>query len=83
MISRLWNAVTTSLASGDVESATEAKSSLEQTQREGERARAAAGQTFPWRFFKKEGDASWVFKDLDGKLSMANPSFKRNLVAQD
>ena len=75
--------MSTSLASGNVESATEAKSRLEQAQREGERSRAQNGQSFPWRFFQKEGEATWVHKDLDDKLSKANPSFRRNLAAQD
>ena len=72
--------MTASLASGDVESATEAKSRLEEAQRAGERARAATGVSFPWRFFRKEtGDADvWVFKDLDEKLAKANPSYRRN-----
>ena len=73
--------MTSSLASGDVESATVAKSRLEQAQREGERARAASGQHFPWRYFRKEGESTWVFKDLDEKLTKANPSYRRNAAA--
>ena len=47
-----------------MEAATEAKSRLEQAQREGERARAAAQQHFPWRYFRKEGESSWVSADI-------------------
>ena len=60
--------MTASLASGDVEAATEAKSRLEQAQREGERARAAAQQHFPWRYFRKEGESSWVSAIISNDL---------------
>mgnify|MGYP002718800978 CR=1 len=52
---RLWTKVTAAIKAKDLDAATDAKSAIEEAQREAARQRDASGETFKPRFFKPTG----------------------------
>lgn len=52
---RLWTRVTAAIKAKDLDAATDAKSAIEEAQRESARQREAKGETFKPRFFKPSG----------------------------
>lgn len=52
---RLWGKVTAAIKAKDLDAATDAKSAIEEAQREAARQREANGETFKPRFFKPTG----------------------------
>lgn len=68
---RLWTKVTAAIKAKDLEAATDAKSAIEEAQREAARQRDASGETFKPRFFKPTGkNGEWR---PDFKLPAGDP----------
>ncbi|XP_076061691.1 oxysterol-binding protein-related protein 11-like isoform X4 [Oratosquilla oratoria] len=61
---RLWHDVTVALGRGDVETATNHKRALEETQRTEERERAEKKVLFPTRLFSSRAQDHWVYNKL-------------------
>ncbi|PAA80401.1 hypothetical protein BOX15_Mlig023906g1 [Macrostomum lignano] len=68
---RLWEGVTRSLKTGDIPSATEFKSRLEQEQRDAAKARLERGERWRQRHFREVGE-HWVYHSpLSRRLSVS------------
>ncbi|KAI0726030.1 Oxysterol-binding protein [Fomitopsis betulina] len=59
---RLWQDLTDAILAKDMIAATEAKTAVEESQRELRRRREESGQTFVPRFFQQDKDGRWVPK---------------------
>ena len=58
----LWQNLTDAILAKDMNAATEAKTAVEESQRELRRRREESGQTFVPRFFQQDKDGRWVPK---------------------
>ena len=59
---RLWSRLTSAIVAKDMEAATEAKTAVEETQRELRRLREESGQTHTPRFFAQNKEGRWIPK---------------------
>ncbi|KAI0344270.1 Oxysterol-binding protein [Trametopsis cervina] len=57
---RLWSKLTQAIIDKDMEAATEAKTAVEESQRESRRQREEAGQDYVARFFSQNKDGRWI-----------------------
>lgn len=77
---RLWTRVTAAIKAKDLDAATDAKSAIEEAQRESARQREAKGETFKPRFFKPSGKGGEWRPDF--RLPTGSPQEQLDAVRQ-